>query len=161
MEKRQQILGLLGWLGLCFAASFAGAIASIQAKVFYAELSQPVWAPPGWLFGPVWSILYAMMAIAAWLVWRSGGFLHNRMALSFFFAQLLVNSLWSWLFFAWHLGALALADILLLWLLIVATMVYFLRTTVLAGVLLVPYLLWVSFAALLNYSVWQLNPQML
>ena len=84
-----------------------------------------------------------------------------RMALSFFFAQLLVNSLWSWLFFAWHLGALALVDILILWLLIVATIVYFWRTTVLAGALLVPYLLWVSFAAGLNYSVWQLNPQML
>jgi len=85
ITKRQQILGLLGWLGLCFAASCVGAIASIQAQSFYGQLSQPLWAPPGWLFGPVWSLLYAMMAIAAWLVWRGGGFLSNRMALSFFF----------------------------------------------------------------------------
>jgi len=161
MTKQQQILGLFGWLGLCFAASFVGAIASIQAQSIYGQLSQPLWAPPGWVFGPVWSVLYAMMAIAAWLVWRGGGFLANRKALSFFLAQLLVNSLWSWLFFAWRLGALALVDILILWLLIVATIVYFWRSNVLAGTLLIPYLLWVSFATGLNYSVWQLNPGML
>jgi len=161
MTKQQQILGLFGWLGLCFAASFVGAIASIQAQSFYGQLSQPLWAPPDWVFGPVWSVLYAMMAIAAWLVWRGGGFLANRKALSFFLAQLLVNSLWSWLFFAWRLGALALVDILILWLLIVATIVYFWRSNVLAGTLLIPYLLWVSFATGLNYSVWQLNPGML
>jgi len=161
ITKRQQILGLLGWLGLCFAASSVGAIASIQAQSFYGQLSQPLWAPPGWVFGPVWSVLYAMMAIAAWLVWRGGGFSGNRKALGFFFAQLLVNSLWSWLFFAWRLGALALVDILILWLLIVATIVYFWRSNVLAGALLIPYLLWVSFASGLNYSVWQLNPGML
>jgi len=94
-------------------------------------------------------------------VWRGGGFPGNRKALGFFFAQLLVNSLWSWLFFAWRLGALALVDILILWLLIVATIVYFWRSNVLAGALLIPYLLWVSFASGLNYSVWQLNPGML
>lgn len=161
ISKRQQVLGLLGWLGLCFFASSLGAIASIQAKSFYEQLSQPAWAPPAWLFGPVWSTLYAMMAIAAWLVWREGRFSANRMALSFFLGQLLVNSLWSWLFFAWHLGGLAFADILFLWLLIVATIIYFWRVSALAGALLIPYLLWVSFAAVLNYSVWQLNPRLL
>ncbi len=161
ISKRQQVLGLLGWLGLCFFASSLGAIASIQAKSFYEQLSQPAWAPPAWLFGPVWSTLYAMMAIAAWLVWREGRFSANRMALSFFLGQLLVNSLWSWLFFAWHLGGLAFADILFLWLLIVATIIYFWRVSTLAGALLIPYLLWVSFAAVLNYSVWQLNPRLL
>jgi tryptophan-rich sensory protein len=102
-----------------------------------------------------------MMAIAAWLVWRSGGFRANRIALSLFLVQLALNVLWSWFFFAWHRGALAFADIVLLWVLIVATLISFWRVRPLAGILLIPYLLWVSFASVLNYSVWQLNPQIL
>jgi len=101
------------------------------------------------------------MGIAAWLVWRTGGFRANRSALTLFLVQLAVNALWSWLFFAWHRGGLAFADIVLLWLLIVATFVSFWRVSPLAGALLIPYLLWVSFAAALNFSVWQLNPQVL
>lgn len=158
---QKQILGLVGWLVASFAASAVGAVASVQAKSFYGQLIQPVWAPPAWLFGPVWSLLYALMAIAAWLVWRAGGFRGNRIALAFFSAQLVFNALWSWLFFAWQLGALAFADILLLWVLIVATLVAFWRVRPLAGALFIPYLLWVSFAAVLNYAVWQLNPQIL
>jgi benzodiazapine receptor len=160
-SKQKQILGLIGWLVTSFAASAVGAVASIQAKSFYSQLAQPTWAPPASLFGPVWTVLYALMAIAAWLVWRSGGFHANRIALSFFLGQLALNALWSWLFFAWHLGALAFADIVLLWVLIVATLVSFWRVRPLAGALLIPYLLWVGFAAVLNYSVWQLNPQVL
>ena len=155
------MLGLVGWLVMSFAASAVGAVASIHAKAFYGQLAQPTWAPPSWLFGPVWTVLYALMAIAAWLVWQSGGFRANRIALSFFLAQLVLNALWSWLFFAWHLGGLAFADIVLLWVLIVATLVSFWRARPLAGTLLSPYLLWVSFASALNYSVWQLNPQVL
>lgn len=132
-----------------------------QAKSFYAQLTQPSWAPPGWVFGPVWTTLFAMMAIAAWLVWRSGGFISNRVALSFFLVQLVFNALWSWLFFAWHQGGFALADIALLWILIIATIVCFWRVRPVAGMLLIPYLLWVSFAAVLNYVMWQLNPQIL
>jgi len=101
------------------------------------------------------------MGIAAWLVWRTGGFRANRSALTLFLVQLAVNGLWSWLFFAWHRGGLAFADIVLLWLLIVAIFVSFWRVSPLAGALLIPYLLWVSFAAALNFSVWQLNPQVL
>lgn len=160
-SKLKQILGLSGWLAISFAASAVGAVASIQAKSFYTQLVQPDWAPPPWLFGPVWTVLYAMMAIAAWLVWRRGGLRGNPVALSLFFGQLLLNALWSWLFFAWHLGALAFADIVLLWALIVATLVSFWRVSPLAGALLMPYLLWVSFAAALNYSLWQLNLQLL
>ena len=122
---------------------------------------QPTWAPPAWLFGPVWSLLYAMMAVAAWLVWRDGGWQKNRAALTLFVLQLGFNALWSWLFFAWHMGAWAFADIALLWLLIATTIACFWRVRRLAGALLIPYLLWVSFAAMLNYSVWQLNPQIL
>jgi tryptophan-rich sensory protein len=113
------------------------------------------------VFGPVWTVLFALMAIAAWLVWRSGGFYSHRLALSFFMAQLVFNAFWSWLFFAWHSGAWAFADIILLWALIVATLLSFWRIRPLAGVLLVPYLLWVSFAAALNFALWQLNPQIL
>lgn len=160
-SKQKQFLGLIGWLVVSFVASAVGAVASIQAKSFYAKLAQPGWAPPAWLFGPVWTVLYALMAIAAWLVWRSGGFRANSVALSLFLLQLAFNALWAWLFFAWRLGALAFADILVLWLLIVATLISFWRVSRLAGALLVPYLLWVGFAAALNYSVWQLNPQIL
>jgi translocator protein len=161
MTRKQQLLGLIGWLLVCFAVSALGAIASIEAREFYAKLVQPSWAPPGWLFGPVWTLLFALMAIAAWLVWRSGGFRVNRIALSLFLLQLAFNVLWSWLFFAWHQGGLAFVDILLLWALILATLVAFWRVRPLAGALLLPYLLWVSFAAVLNYSIWQLNPQLL
>jgi benzodiazapine receptor len=160
-SKKRQTLGLITWFLVCFAASAVGALATLQAQSFYSQLAQPTWAPPSWLFGPVWSALYAMMAIAAWLVWRTGGFRVNRIALSLFLVQLALNSLWSWLFFTWLLGALAFADIVFLWGLIAATIVSFWRVRRLAGALLIPYLLWVTFAAALNFSVWQLNPQVL
>ena len=161
LSKQKQILGLLAWLAICFLASGIGVAASLGAASFYGQLVQPSWAPPPSVFGPVWTILYALMGLAAWLVWRAGGFRANRSALTLFLVQLAVNALWSWLFFAWHRGALAFADIALLWLLIVVTLVSFWRVRPLAGALLIPYLLWVSFAAALNFSVWQLNPQML
>jgi tryptophan-rich sensory protein len=125
------------------------------------QLVRPSWAPPPSVFGPVWTVLYALMAIAAWLVWRIGGFRAARMALILFLAQLAINALWSWLFFGWHLGGLAFADVLALWALIVATLISFWRVRPLAGALLIPYLAWVSFASVLNYAVWQLNPRML
>jgi tryptophan-rich sensory protein len=161
LTRQQQILGLIGWFIVSFAVSALGAIASIEARSFYAGLVQPDWAPPGWLFGPVWTLLFALMAVAAWLVWRNGGFRANRAALALFLVQLAFNALWSWLFFAWRLGGPAFADILLLWILILATLVAFWRVRPLAGALLIPYLLWVSFAAFLNYALWQLNPALL
>jgi len=161
LSKTKQAIGLFGWLAVSFIASGIGAMASIRSDTFYGQLVQPAWAPPASVFGPVWTILYAMMGIAAWLVWRTGGFRANRAALSLFLAQLAVNALWTWLFFAWHQGALAFANIVLLWLLVIATLVCFWRVRPLAGALLIPYLLWVSFAAALNFSIWQLNPQIL
>lgn len=158
LSTGRQIFGLFLWGALCLGVAALGALASIEASEFYAGLTKPDWAPPGWLFGPVWSTLFAMMAVSAWLVWRQGGFAANKTALGFFLGQLAFNALWSWLFFAWHLGGPALADIGAMWLLIAATIVTFWRTSKLAGLLLVPYLVWVSFAAALNYSVWQLNP---
>lgn len=157
-QLTKQIIGLAGWLFITTVAAAIGAVASVEAGAFYTGLVLPVWAPPPWLFGPAWTVLYFGIAIAAWLVWRVNGFAAARTALSLFLVQLALNALWSWLFFSWHLGALAFADILLLWVLIAATLVSFWRIRTLAGWLLVPYLLWVSFASMLNYTVWQLNP---
>lgn len=160
-KKQRQIVGLAGWLIVCFIAAAIGGAASIQAGPFYTQLLRPDWAPPPSIFGPVWTVLYALIGIAAWLVWRVGGFRAAKSALTLFLVQLVLNALWSWLFFGWHRGALAFADILLLWALIVATLIAFWRIKPLAGALLVPYLLWVSFASALNYHVWQLNPNVL
>jgi tryptophan-rich sensory protein len=161
LPKSKQIIGLVFWLALSFIAAAIGGAASIQAGPFYMQLMRPEWAPPPDLFGPAWTILYTLMGIAAWLVWRAGGFRAARTALILFLMQLTANVLWSWLFFGWHLGGVAFADIILLWVLIVATLIAFWRVKPLAGALLIPYLLWVSFASALNYSVWQLNPQIL
>lgn len=150
--------GLAGWLLATFAAAALGSVASVQAAAFYAQLAQPAWAPPAAVFGPVWSVLYLLMALAAWSVWRARGFSGARIALLLYLVQLVVNALWSWLFFAWHRGDLALADIALLWSLVTATVIAFWRIRPWAGALLVPYLLWIMFAAALNYHVWRLNP---
>jgi tryptophan-rich sensory protein len=154
-------LALAGWVALCVIAGAIGAVASIDAKEFYATLDQPAWAPPSAVFGPVWTLLYISMALAAWLVWRERGFARARGALGLFIAQLALNALWSWLFFAWHRGAFAFVDIVALLLLILATIVSFAKIRRLAAWLLAPYLAWVSFATLLNYSVWQRNPLVL
>ncbi len=161
LPKKKQIIGLAGWLAASFIAAAIGSAASIQAGSFYTQLVRPDWAPPPDIFGPVWTVLYALMGIAAWLVWRVAGFRAARTALTLFLVKLAVNALWSWLFFGWHLGAVAFADIVLLWVLIVATLIAFWRIRPIAGALLIPYLLWVSFASALNYAVWQLNPQIL
>ncbi len=154
-----QLIGLLGWLLVAFAAGSVGAVASVDASSFYAELSKPSWAPPAAVFGPVWSALYALMGVAAWLVWRSPG--SKGVAWGLFGAQLAANALWSWLFFAWHRGALAAVEVLVLLALIVATVGAFWRTSRLAALLLVPYLLWVSFASVLTWAVWRSNPGLL
>jgi tryptophan-rich sensory protein len=162
LSRLQQAIGFAGWLALCFATSAVGAFASANARSFYAELSRPAWAPPGWLFGPVWTALFLCMAFAAWLVWRSRAAGQSRsIALWLFVAQLAANALWSWLFFAWQLGGAAFVDILLLWALIACTIVAFWRISPLASLLLVPYWLWVSFASMLNWVLWQSNPQVL
>lgn len=160
-ETSRSALALLGWLALCFAVAAIGGLAAANASAFYATLTQPAWAPPGWLFGPVWTVLYAMMAVAAWLVWRERGRVPVRGALTLFVVQLAVNGLWSWLFFAWRQGGIALAEVLLLWVLISATVIAFRRVRPLAAALLLPYLAWVTFASVLNAVMWRLNPGLL
>jgi translocator protein len=158
---KAQSLGLVGWLVATFAAGGVGAIASARAATFYGQLSQPSWAPPVWLFGPVWSVLYVLMAVAAWLVWRERGFRGAPTALWLFVIQLVANALWTWLFFVLHYGAFSLAEIVMLWLLIAATILKFWSIHRLAALLLTPYLAWVSFASALTLSLWRLNPAVL
>jgi len=161
LSPLRQAIGLLAWLLLSFAAAAVGGLASVQAGTFYLDLTRPAWAPPAWLFGPVWSVLYVLMGVSAWLVWRAKAGTTSRTALMLFCAQLAANALWTWLFFVWHQGGWAFAEVLLLWGMILATIYLFAQVSKLAAVLLFPYLAWVSFASALNFSLWQLNPGVL
>ena len=114
MNKTRQALGLVGWLLVTFAAAAAGGFASANAGGFYGALVRPAWAPPGWLFGPVWTVLYVLMGVAAWLVWRAREAADVRGALLMYGVQLAANALWTWLFFVWRLGGPAFAEILVL-----------------------------------------------
>ena len=145
----------MGWVALCFGAASLGAF--FMPGDWYAALKKPSWNPPGWIFGPVWSALYTMMAVAAWLVWRQGGWSKQRRPLLIFLTQLALNALWTPLFFGWHLPGLAFAEMVLLWLAIVATLAAFRPVSRVAAWLLAPYLAWVSFAAVLNFTLWRLN----
>lgn len=159
---RHQWWFLLLSLVVVAAVGVLGAIASSEAGDFYSRLVKPSWAPPAGVFGPVWSALYLMMGIAAWLVWRARGRMSAvRLPMLLYAAQLLCNVLWTWLFFRWHLGGLALLDVSVLWLLILATLVHFWLVKPAAGALLIPYLLWVAFATALTAAVWRLNPAVL
>ena len=149
---------------MCFAVAFSaaaiGSIASIRAAEFYEQLSRPSWAPPGSVFGPVWTSLYCCMALASWLVWREGR-TRSFTALTVYVLQLILNALWSWLFFAWRNGRWAFIEVLVLWAAILLTIVLFWRIRKVAALLLVPYILWVTFASFLTFAVWRLNPQLL
>lgn len=151
----------MAWLALAFATAAVGAVASVEAGSFYRQLLRPDWAPPASAFGPVWTVLYLMMGVAAWLAWRERGAARLGLALGVFVAQLIVNALWSWLFFVWHLGAWAFLDALLLLTLVAGTMTLFWRIHRLAALLLLPYLVWVAFASALTGSVWRNNPTLL
>ena len=153
--------GLIGWLAAVFGVAALGGLAPGDAPTFYRQLQLPPWAPPGWLFGPAWGLLYPMLGVAAWLVWRDRGWAGARVALGLFIAQLLANLLWSYLFFSFRMGGVAFAEVLLLWCLLAATAIAFWRIRPLAGVLLLPCLGWVGFAAALNFVTWRMNPQLL
>ena len=148
-------LGLAGWLALTFAAAFIGS--RFGPGDWYAGIEKPSWNPPNWIFGPVWTTLYVLMAIAAWLVWRRWGFAGARTALVAYVVQLTLNAAWSWLFFGRQSPGAALADIVVLLIAIVVTLVLFWRKHRLAGALLIPYLAWVSFATALNLAIHRLN----
>ena len=156
-----QLAALVLFVGITALAATAGAMASVNASSFYGLLAKPAWAPPAGLFGPVWTVLYILMAIAAWLVWRVRGMVAGKGPLVLYLVQLALNALWTWLFFRWRLGAWALAEIVILWLILIATLTRFWRVHPLAGVLLLPYLAWVTFATALTAAVWRLNPGLL
>jgi len=155
LKRNGQWIALGGWIALCFAAASLGGL--IGPGEWYARLRKPSWNPPNWIFGPVWTTLYVMMAVAAWRVWRLDGDGGRRKALGLFLVQLALNAVWTPLFFGLKQPALAFADIVLLWFAIGATAVAFFRMDRVAGWLMVPYLVWVSFAAALNAALWRLN----
>lgn len=150
-----QSLALIGWLALCFTAASVGTL--VPSGEYYTTLQKPTWSPPGWVFGPIWTTLYTMMAIAAHLVWREGGWARQRIPLTLFLLQLLLNALWTPLFFGWHRPDLAFVDIILLWIALALTIRSFWSVNKATILLLGPYLVWVTIAAALNYSIWQLN----
>jgi tryptophan-rich sensory protein len=154
-RARHQWLALVGWLALCFAASITGVFVSTTG--WYAGLHKPSWNPPGWIFGAAWTLLYVLMAVAAWLVWREGGWKRQRLPLGLFLLQWLLNALWTPLFFGLHRSGLAFVEIIFLWLVLAATLRSFWQVRKATGVLLVPYLAWVTFAAMLNFTIWRLN----
>lgn len=151
----RRTLPLVGWVALVFSASLTGLLVSTEG--WYAELTKPAWNPPSRLFGPVWSTLYIAMGVSAWLVWRQGGWSQQRGRLALFIMQWALNALWTPLFFGLHQIGLALAEIIVLWVAIAATIASFARVSQVAAALLVPYLAWVSFATFLTFTIWRLN----
>ncbi|MDJ0973439.1 MAG: TspO/MBR family protein [Planctomycetota bacterium] len=152
----QALRPLVLWVLLSFVPSLTGIF--FRPGAWYAALEKPAWTPPGWVFGPVWTTLYTLMGIAAWLVWRKAGWSGARTALSLFLVQLALNAAWTPLFFGVHAMLVAFVCIVLMWLAVAATLVAFWRQTRLAGVLLVPYLAWLTLASALNFELWRLNP---
>lgn len=154
------IIGFLATFGATFLAALVGSSASISASKFYAQLVKPRWAPPAKVFGPVWTVLYLMMAFSAWLIVRNGGG-NTNLLLGTYGVQLAVNALWSWTFFKWKSGIASMVTIIVLWIAIAATVFGFWKVDPWAGALLLPYWAWVTFASVLNATVWRLNPELL
>lgn len=152
------MLGLLGWIALCFAAAWIGSwFTTMSLRDWYPALAKPTLTPPGWVFAPVWSALYLTMAVAAWMIWLRRYRPGARRALGLFIFQLALNVGWSGLFFGLKSPIAGLLDIAVLWCAILTTIVVFSKTSRAAAWLLVPYLLWVSFAGYLNAGIWLLN----
>lgn len=163
MEKRlkpsQDILGLVVFLALCLLVSgIGGAVTATSVGTWYQALLKPPFNPPDWVFAPVWVTLYVLMAVAGWRVWRRAGFELGRQALVVFAVQLGLNLTWSFLFFGLRRLDLAMVEIFVLLVAIIANTVLFWKIDRLAGALFAPYVLWVAYAALLNSSLWFLNP---
>ena len=150
--------GTLAIVAVTVAAAVVGGLGSFRSVDFYVALSLPSWAPPSTVFGPVWTTLYVLMAIAAVLVWQARGRRGIRRALATYVGQLVLNALWPWLFFAWRSGLWAFVEVVLLVIAVALTIQAFWRVRRMAAVLLLPYLGWVSFAAALTFAVWRANP---
>jgi len=151
----KQLIGLIFWIGVSLATGWVGS--RFQPGEWYALLTKPSWNPPSFVFAPVWSTLYVLMGLAAWLVWRRAGFLGAKVALGLFLFQLILNALWSYLFFGLHRPDFAFIDIIALWLAILLNAFSFRQVSTRAALLMLPYLIWVSFAGVLNLQLWRLN----
>lgn len=156
MGRGRKALGLAGWLLVVFASVLPGS--QFPPGLWYERLEKPEWTPPDEVFGPVWTILYFLSAVAAWLVWERRGFDQAGVALSLFLVQLVLNALWPIFFFGLQSTGGALVDILLLWIVLAATVIVFFAERRVAGLLMTPYLAWVTFATALNYTIWIMNP---
>jgi translocator protein len=154
-DRKSSIGALVIFLAISFIPALPGSMFGPDA--WYEGLVKPALNPPNWIFGPVWTFLYAVMGISAWLVWLQRHSVRVRIALVFFGIQLLLNALWTCIFFGLKMPGLAFAEILILWAAIACTMVSFWHRSMSAGLLLVPYLSWVSFASYLNFELWRLN----
>lgn len=154
----KQALLLAAFVGVCLTAGAIGSLATApQIPTWYAGLAKPDWNPPSWVFAPVWTSLYILMGFAGWNVWRKVGELRWTSPFGVYWAQLGLNALWSFLFFGMEAPGLAFAEILLLWVMILLTMRVFALYSKAAVWLMLPYLAWVSFAAVLNFTIWRLN----
>ncbi len=156
MKRPHPTIALLQWLTAAYAAGFVGSQAVIRdGGSLYATLRRPAWAPPAWLFAPVWTVLYALIGLAAWLVWRTEG--RGKKGLWLWWLGLALNALWPWLFFGFGKLGLAFGEIVVLWLVILATTVAFSKSDRKAAWAFVPYLAWVGFASILNLAIWRMN----
>jgi tryptophan-rich sensory protein len=161
MKDKARKFNVLTAVGFVLAAELAGNIGSLatfsQIETWYATLEKPFFNPPNWIFGPVWTILYAFMGIAFYQIWRSGQSQQRRKAIALFALQFILNILWSFIFFGFEQPGLAFVAIIVLWITIVATIRAFYPISKSAAWLLFPYILWVSFATVLNFAIWFLN----
>lgn len=155
MQNLGSFVSLIVWIIICFGAGAFGS--RYMPGPWFEQLRKPGWNPPNWVFAPVWTTLYLMMAIAVWRVWQKGTWTEHRLPIFLFLAQLLLNALWTYLFFGLKKPGLAFADIAVLWVLLLATVIAFWGVRQEAGWLLIPYLAWVTFASALNFSIWRLN----
>jgi tryptophan-rich sensory protein len=150
------LLVLLGFIAACFLAALTGA--AYRPGDWYERLAKPSWRPPNRLFAPVWTVLYFLIAVSGWLVWREAGFAGAALPLAIYALQLVLNAAWTPLFFGLHRPDLGFLDIVLVWLSVAATIALFYPIHASAALLLLPYFAWVTFAAALNFAVWRLNP---
>ncbi len=149
---------LIVFLAVCLGAGGLASILTVDSvRSWYPQLRKPAGTPPSWVFGPVWTTLYVLMAVSAWLVWREYGWLGARFPLAIFFAQLALNVAWSGIFFGSRLPGVALAEIIVLWLAVLFNVVLFHWLHPVAALLLLPYFLWLTYAAYLNFGIWRLN----
>ena len=155
-SRKAAITGLVIFLAISFAPALFGS--QFKPDAWYQGLVKPALTPPGWVFGPVWTVLYAAMGVSAWLVWRQKDRVPVQGALFLFGIQLVLNGIWTYLFFGLKNPGLAFVEILVLWVAIACTVISFRQKSRTAALILIPYLAWVSFAAYLNFELWRLNP---